>query len=1097
MIGSGSVSASDWMLLALSQMTGQAQANKVGQIFVQRLLEMGDIHASAAILLGMGDRNDAIEVYVSRNRFMEAILLTCLLMPSDWQRQSYLVRRWGEHVVSQAEQQLAIRCFMCTGVEPSVPWASPTAQQATSFPESHPQPAPVTSPEPQPPTNNTVYSSGAQPRPGVGQRLTTKNPALKLITSFGPQTNSSFKFPGLKSDDRTPTNAPGITPIAESAVGESALSPGGLGSYRLNNIRSINNAMSARTATPGGYSRGRLPSIGETPVDVHPPAFPAPKSLPTPVDSSSDKEKGNKPTSEESRQHNEQHQNTNGHQNNNGEEPLIFLTSARYDPSKEAHGPSPQTAVQATSDKFELIKGPPSPPVGVFESLKEHSRSRNGSRDRKPDGLQIQLPPAESSQSTGYGFSDTPDQRPFTPAQEQTDTTADTRSPASTLQSFRSTKSPSISGRSIDQYISSLDEANYYAKQYRNHRLQTRERRNTDADASGRSSRKHGSRNPSQDATRGRSSNRYVQPAKRSPSSPVPMSPDEFAQYNASTESFEDLYRTKAEAGKPRSRSRLRTGSSRTRTPSLAERRRHRSSSRRKDCKMKSSSRNASRRRNELSIRGRGSDREGSAIRSPSSPLPMSPVGINPNFEDSLRLVAIDRERLRSQQRSSSRRPERGTSARRDPSPDRRRPRARSTSRQAREREASKEREQLSTAADSNTVDNGVNGGPKELTDVFNEDSGKQTPAPNASSMSTAERLKEMAAAELEARRLSLVRNPSAPHVPFPGEVHHGKSASIGGSHADSPPFAGGSFSQRSQAANRVSPSKSSPDYPNSSDSNSPRGRSSVQLGLPATPRAMRHPKYSNEYGEESASEVPQMPDKLAALTENHPQGDFGGKISRSMSVPIENLQPAVPADLPIHPRFKPNIPRSRSSSRTRGLGHRRENSREMSPSSLSHGSSPPVTVSIEEMISQGNQPTKSDNPPILPELQHLNTPPPPPPAPSLGEAQSPENDVGTINIAIENEDVGRSLPRAMTAGPTTTVEPRPSGENGGRRMSFDHHRRGRSINESFTSKIRNFKERMRSTSRSRGGRSTPAEGPDMISPYESVPIVAAIDNRI
>lgn len=1086
MIGSGSVSASDWMLLALSQMSGQAQASKIGQVFVQRLLETGDIHASAAVLLSLGDRNDAIEVYVSRNRFMEAVLLTCLLMPSDWQRQSYLVRRWGEHVVSHSEQQLAIRCFMCTGVEPSVPWASPTSQQATSLPELHPQPAPVTSPEPQPSISNTIYPPGARHRPGVGERLTAKNSALKLITSFGPQADASFKFPGLKSDDRTPTNAPGVTPIAESAVGESALSPGGLGSYRLNNIRSLNNAMSARTATPGGYSRGRLPSIGETPVDVHPPAFPAPKSLPTPVDSGSDKEKGDNSASEESHPNNEQQQ------NNHEEEPLLLLTSARYDPNKESHGPSPQTAVQATPDKLELIKDPPSPPVAVFESLKRHSRSRNGSRDRKPDGLQIQLPPAESSQSTAYGFSETLESRTFTPAQEQTDATADTKSPASTLHSFKSTKSPSISGRSIDQYISSLDEANFYAKQYRNHRLQSRERRHTDADAPDRSSRKHGSRNPSQDTTRGRSDNRYIQPAKRSPSSPVPMSPGDFAQYNASTESFEDIYRAKAEAGKPRSRSK----SSRARTPSLAERRRHRSSSRGKDRKMKSSSRNTSRRRerNELTIRGRGSDREGSAIRSPSSPLPMSPVGLNPNIEDNLRLVTVDRERVRAQQRSSSRRPERGTSARREPSPDRRRPRPRSHSHQSREQDTSKEGEQLPAVAYGSTAENTGNGRPNEPTDVFTEESGNQAATFNAPSMSTAERLrKEMAAAELEARRLSLARHPSAPHIPLPGEGHHVKSASVGGPYADSSPFPSGSFIQRAHAGNKVSPSKSSPDYPNSSDSNSSRGRSSVQVGLPATPRAMRHPKYNNEYGEESVPEVPQMPEKLATLTENYPHGESGTKISRSISVPMEHLQPAVPSDLPHHPRFKPHIPRSRSSSRTRGLGHRRESSRELSP--LSHGSSAPVTVSIEETMAQPTYGEK--NPPILPELQHLNTPPPPPPAPnSSAEGHSPQNDVGTIDIAIEHEQVGRLLPRAMTAAPTTMAEPRSSGENNSpyRRMSLDH-RRGRSINESFTSKIRNFTERMRSTSRTR--RSPPAEASDRISPYESVPMVASIDNRI
>ena len=45
MIGSGQVTTSDWMILALSQMSGQAQANKVGQAFVQKLLEIGDNEA--------------------------------------------------------------------------------------------------------------------------------------------------------------------------------------------------------------------------------------------------------------------------------------------------------------------------------------------------------------------------------------------------------------------------------------------------------------------------------------------------------------------------------------------------------------------------------------------------------------------------------------------------------------------------------------------------------------------------------------------------------------------------------------------------------------------------------------------------------------------------------------------------------------------------------------------------------------------------------------------------------------------------------------------------------------------------------------------
>lgn len=94
MVGSESMTSSDWMLLALSNM-GQGSQKKVGEAFVQRLLEKGDIHPAVAILLGLGEHNDAIEVYVSQKHYMEAVLLTCLIFPTDWQRQSFLVRKWG------------------------------------------------------------------------------------------------------------------------------------------------------------------------------------------------------------------------------------------------------------------------------------------------------------------------------------------------------------------------------------------------------------------------------------------------------------------------------------------------------------------------------------------------------------------------------------------------------------------------------------------------------------------------------------------------------------------------------------------------------------------------------------------------------------------------------------------------------------------------------------------------------------------------------------------------------------------------------------------------------------------------------------------
>ncbi|KAL4780324.1 hypothetical protein BJX76DRAFT_360933 [Aspergillus varians] len=991
MISTGPTTFADWMLLALSQMHGQAQANKVGQAFVQKLLELGDVHTAATILIGLGDRDEAIEVYVSQNFYMEAILMTSLVTPTDWQRQSYLVRRWGEHVVAHSQQQLAIRCFMCTGVEPSDPWASPAVHQA-NFGEIIPGRSPLGSPEPGYPNPAGILRPNSS---AAANRQSLRAPSLKLITSFDAQANQRLRFPGLKSDDRTPTNAPGITPIADSAAGGSAMSPGGFGAYKLNNIQSLSNAINSRSGTPG-FPKQRLPSIGETPVDVQPPTFlfNEPKKL---VDYTSTSE--NDDTSE-SQLHEQEHD-------------LGLLSSARYDP-EEGYKPSPKTAVQAAADKFATIKGLPSPTPGIFEALRERSDSRLSTRDRKPDGLQLHLLPGESShdehQNTGDSLA------------------AGFRSPPSTANSFSTTKSPSVSGRSIDQYINSLDEASYHVRKHSGH---GRGRRNTE-DSTTLSTRKTKSRTGSTD-TRGRNEKRHVQPAKRSPSSPVPMSPEELAQYSTKPPS------------KARSTSRVR----KQRSQNSSERRQNRSSSRHTASRLAA---------NEPSNRGRSTDRQGLRNISPPSPVPMT------NPEDALKFVAGDRER-RSRQRSRSRRP---SVSRREPSADGRR----STRPESRNRQDS----DLRMTADHDVHPPNESSFSEKPQDIeIRPDAGVTAiPVPILSPATIAEiRRKELAAAELEARRLSLARNPSAPNIPFPGEIQYTRGI------FESPPFS--SFTPRTPGRTVISPSKVSPEYPSSSDSNS--SRAGVPLGLPATPRAMRHPKYSGASETEPMPPPPPPPPSAPPQTDTAPlllsdaryQGE-AERIPRSMSVPVPEVQPPTrPADMPMHPRFNPSLPRSRSSDRNRNMQHHRESSHELSPpapaGNHNYGSSP-VTVSIEEAMAKAM-------PPILPELQHLNanTPPPPPPIPASVASGSQRDSSGTIDIAIDNENIGRLLPRAMTAGPALSTnaatETRPPI---GRRMSLEH-RRNRSVNESFSSKIRNFTRRSSRGSDAWGSPTAPSSG--------------------
>ncbi|KAJ5159832.1 uncharacterized protein N7482_006836 [Penicillium canariense] len=1032
MLGAGQVTMADWMILALSQMSGQTQANKVGQAFVQKLLELGDIHTAASVLLGLGDSNDAIEVYVSQNHFMEAILMTCLLMPTDWQRQSYLVRRWGEYVVSHSQQQLAIRCFMCTGAEPTEPWTSPAAQQAASFAEIIRGKSPLASPEPSQPLSASLLPPPIRPKSGSSQRPAGRTPSLKLITSFDSQPNQRFRFPGLKSDDRTPTNAPGVTPIAESAVADSALSPGGFGSYKLNNIQSLSQAMTSRTNTPA-FNRRRLPSIGETPVDVHPPAF-------SRADSYNTSNYGSTSENDEA----------SGHEQSQGEQAadsgLLTLSSARYNPTQEAqsHKPSPQTAVQAP-EQFTTLKGLPSPAPGFIDVLKEHSDIRNGSRHRKPDGLQIELVHTEEAPPG---------------SQERSGLLPSANSTTSTLNSYTSAKSPSVSGRSIDQYISSLDEANHHARKHKGHRTPGRGRRNTDETGSQQDSPAHHSREASQEI-RGRNERRYIQPAKRSPSSPVPMSPEELARYHNGGTEQPDESRKKG-SSRARSGSKMKKAGSRSRQRSSS---RHTSNRLRGD-------------KQDPSTRGRSVDRTGSAVRSPSSPLPMSLPGQDvpqpDDAKDPLRLVSGDRQRLRSHHRSASRRrAERGTSSKRDGSPESRHRPSQSVPevRQPPEPEVPVEAgglEQLSAKV-FGQEDLFLNGSSYSRPDPVSDDA-QELVSPTTPFVSLAEKKRrELAAAELEARRLSLARNPSAPNIPFPGELQFARSPV-----ESPPPVAGHSYFPRAPSRNKIQPSKSSPEYPSSSDSSS--SRSGVPVGLPATPRAMRHPKYGgNRHGEERPPSVPNIPADYSngmLLSDARYQVE-AERIGRSMSVPMAELQAnnaSVPSDIPMHPRFNPHLPRSRSNSRSRNMGHRRTSS-----GGYASGSSPNVTT----FSTAGRDNSASPLPPILPELQHLNTPPPPPPIPITSNATSRPESSATIDIAIDNVNMGRLLPRAMTAAPALSgPDPR---QNASRRMSFEH-RRNRSSNESFANKLRSL-TRMRSNSRSvEPWGNTEAEWP-----YESV----------
>lgn len=1001
MASSESMTSSDWMLLALSNM-GQGSQKKVGEAFVQRLLEKGDIHPAVAILLGLGEHNDAIEVYVSRKYYMESVLLTSLIFPTDWQRQSYLVRKWGEAAVSRGKAELAVRCFSCMGLETTEPWFSPRAQDAVFSAQKQALLGSQLSPPLSPP------SAG-------NSRVAARMASLKLVTDFtrGAQPKQFAR----EDDEQTPMNA-GVTPIAESAVSPSVGGAPWLGTRAARD--GSREPSSARTATPGSYNRKRLPSRSDTSRATTNNEHLASLAIP---------DRG---------QRGESHPRTAVDNVGREMETLPFA-------HRRATSASAQREVTLTDATFDPSKDKdhlPSPAVGVFETYKEkRTESRTSSRSRNRQDLQLQMNETvvEQGPETGYTNGLSP---PFTGS------------------SIKSAKA-----RSIDQYISSLEEANHHARTRTDSRNEQRPPSRTERTRS---------RTREESQNRGRSGVRYIRPAKRSPSSPVPMSPEDAGIHIASmkeaatnTETFDDerFYKidvaspvaTESVASNRTNRSRARLGASKTRSSSKVARRTE-SPDGVPRSRSKGNSRASSRRPTE--DRGRSTTRGDSAVRSPQSPQSMSRE--EPDALDT-------QEPARPRYRSTSRRPsENGTGTRREPSSERRVPRDRSVSRKPTPalRESSRSRVTFREAS------------PDSLTSGR---SGVSRLRPMTRSR------KEIAARELEERRQSLARRPSAPVIPHPGDLAF-RPAAYERTNTDGVLSTLSTYRdpiQRSQTADpeiskRYSPTNRAPIGATST--------SSVPIGLPANPRAMRHPRYmtADPHEEDDIPAVPIIPENHSQVQQHEetskddlgpllPATTFGQAISlpRSASAPPQDLFP--PNSGPRHSPTYPGIGRRPSIGGSRG--HARINTAPdvSTPVNYKRISPPPITASIAETIHESQVVIleQDDNAPhFLSELQHLATPPPPPPPPLNINNGSPPTSLGTINIAIE----GSPIEKQQDFSPNASATGSPHA-----------HRRGRgSVSENLGMTFKRVTDRMRSNSRSRN--KSPPMMRNEVSPYESVP---------
>jgi len=276
----------------------------------------------------------------------------------------------------------------------------------------------------------------------------------------------------------------------------------------------------------------------------------------------------------------------------------------------------------------------PSPAVGVFDAYKERktiSRTSSRSRNARDLHLPLETEVVEAGPETHY---------------------TNNLSPPLTGASLKSAKA-----RSIDQYISSLDEANYFSRERADSRTEER--------PSSRTARTR-SRTRDDSQGRGRSDIRYIRPAKRSPSSPVPMSHEDAgmtsmkeAATNAETYDDERFYRDltspvapESVASTRRARSRARYGTSKTRASSKAATRTESPEGVR--ARSKGASRTSSRR--PTADRGRSGLR---GDRSPESPQSMRAEDFSSGAEVSS---------VRPRQRSSSRAP-RDRSISRRPTP--------------------------------------------------------------------------------------------------------------------------------------------------------------------------------------------------------------------------------------------------------------------------------------------------------------------------------------------------------------------------------------------------------------------------------------------
>lgn len=883
------------------------------------------------------------------------------------------------------------------------------------------------------------------------QRSIAKTSALKLITSFGDQ-NSKSKFFSSNDGGQTPIAA-GVTPIAESAI-----SPRGE-DMSTAFLRPSNRSTftTPTTARPQG-NRGRLPSIGEMPSDNNLRGTARLSARPAPgIENLT-------PPSDSSRKHGHAAKNSADERNLNVG--LALQRAATASPMMMRDSPRKREPP------------PPSPgPESQAALLASGRNSRNGPRQRIPNGLELQLQsldavtsdvtsPEQSVSSARFHW---PTRRRG-PGSITSSTSAAVSSVAVSAVSATSSRHHRGHGqKSLDDYISSIEAAKVRS------RGNSRDGRGKTRDSS--QTRHGGARDQSGD--RGRTSSRGYTPkgGKRSPRSPVPMSPEELL--NLSTSKYEDEYEGPSTVRKA---STVRAAS--------------------KGTARRDSSREEMRRPPSETPRGRSNGRQTSRPRSPSSPVPMSASGIQHFFgsedEEDYKRAVEEQVRFRNKA-ARSRDGTRGGSKSREPSPG---PTA------TRDVSETRRRQEYNGSVEHRVRTPGVR---------FDSTSH----AGDLRAMKDERQLKKEAAArELEERRKSLAKRPLAPPIPHPDELSPALSAmsmSIPRAPTAPPPQDNYELPSTTFVQSATLPPRSRTAEPEKRSMYAQQPTRPV-IGLPATPRALRL-VVETQKAVSPDEPVPPIPmtfaqavsPQSASSRQNSPQKEHpspnggGGGGGLLTLLPSTVYQPptrptiqrcvSAPPEEPVAPQALQNGGQGMGRL-ARGNSLRKLSTPDAGAHKWTRGEAMDdnaIGRSLRRPSHDEQIPPPPPPPPMLKELAHLAIPPPPPPAPLPFAQHAGKPPVvyggktsGTIEIVMDHEDDNTNdvVPLEQATVPALTAPAPPS--------SRGHHRGRSSVDNSIAGRISRATERLRSSSRSRNNSSVVSRTKSPVdngvtAPYESI----------